>query len=100
MGLGDKAAAFRLIEREMAIVPIEKDAIDGPGWIDILARVAARLGATRPWIAFTETDFRCHPLARWLYSCRSRPRCSGSNPMFDPLRNDARFLKLCEEKQP
>jgi hypothetical protein len=57
MGLGDKAAAFRLIEREMAIVPIEKDAIDGPGWIDILARVAARLGATRPWIAFTETTF-------------------------------------------
>ena len=44
MGLGDKAAAFRLIEREMAAVPIERDALDGPAPIEILARVAARMG--------------------------------------------------------
>ncbi|PYL81388.1 MAG: hypothetical protein DMF21_05495, partial [Verrucomicrobia bacterium] len=30
MGLGDKAAAFKLIERAMVVVPIEKDAKDGP----------------------------------------------------------------------
>src|SRR6266496_5910843 len=44
MGLGDKAAALTLAERAMALVPIEKDALDGPGEIEILARVAARLG--------------------------------------------------------
>src|SRR5207247_2091272 len=44
MGLGDKAAALTLAERAMALVPIEKDALDGPGAIEILARVAARLG--------------------------------------------------------
>src|SRR5438876_6547669 len=44
MGLGDKATAFKLIEREMAVVPIEKDAIDGPSPIEILARVAAQVG--------------------------------------------------------
>ena len=44
MGLDDKAAAFELIERAMAVIPIEKDALDGPYPIEILARVAARMG--------------------------------------------------------
>src|SRR5256885_14091417 len=44
MGLGDKAAAFRLIERAIALHPIEKDAANSPQSIDILARIAARLG--------------------------------------------------------
>ncbi len=48
MGLGDKAAAFTLIERAIALHPIEKDAANSPQSIDILARIAARLGRTRP----------------------------------------------------
>jgi tetratricopeptide (TPR) repeat protein len=44
MGLGDKAAAFKLIERAMVVVPIEKDALDGPFPMENLARVAARMG--------------------------------------------------------
>src|SRR6184192_3100914 len=42
MGLGDKAAAFKLAERAMATIPIEKDALDGPAPIEILARVSAQ----------------------------------------------------------
>ena len=44
MGLGDKAAALALSERAMAAMPIEKDAVDGPIPIEILARVAAQMG--------------------------------------------------------
>src|SRR5213079_1911146 len=44
MGLGDKGAAFKLIERAMAVIPIEKDAVAGPIPIEILARVSARMG--------------------------------------------------------
>ena len=44
MGLGDKAAAFKLIEREMATLPIEKDALAGPVPSEDLARVAAQTG--------------------------------------------------------
>ena len=44
MGLGDKAAAFALIEKAVAAVPIEKDALDGPIPLDILARVSAKTG--------------------------------------------------------
>src|SRR6184192_3128096 len=43
MGLGDKAA-LALSELAMAAIPIEKDAKNGPSPIEILARVAARLG--------------------------------------------------------
>jgi hypothetical protein len=30
MGLGDQAAAFKLIERAMAVIPIKTDAVEGP----------------------------------------------------------------------
>ena len=36
MGLGNKAVAFKLIERAMAMVPVEKDALTGPGQIEVL----------------------------------------------------------------
>src|SRR5205823_9799099 len=44
MGLGNKAAALTLAERAIAANPIEKDAMEGPASIDILARVAAGTG--------------------------------------------------------
>ena len=44
MGLGNKAVALTLAERAMAVTPIEKDAVFGPAPIEILARVAARVG--------------------------------------------------------
>src|SRR5207245_11040511 len=43
MGLGDKAASFNLIERAMAVLSIEKDAVWGPIPIELLARVSARM---------------------------------------------------------
>src|SRR5213595_4265964 len=44
MGLGDKVAALALSDRAIAANPIEKDAVTGPVPIEILARVAARMG--------------------------------------------------------
>src|SRR5207245_1722688 len=44
MGLGDKAAALAMAERTMALIPIEKDALQGAAPIEILARVAAQMG--------------------------------------------------------
>src|SRR5881392_3352306 len=44
MGLGDNATALALAERAIALFPIDKDALTGPRPLDILARVAARIG--------------------------------------------------------
>ena len=79
MGLGDKAAALALVERAMAVIPIEKDAVDGPSPIEILARVAARMGEPDRAIAALQKllsipyEWRAGSEAR-----RSLPRCSGS----------------------
>jgi tetratricopeptide (TPR) repeat protein len=44
MGLGDKPAALALSEQAMTVLPLEKDVVDGPAPIEVLARVAAQLG--------------------------------------------------------
>ena len=78
MGLGDKAAAFKLIERAMAVIPIEKDAVWGPIPIEILARVAARWeNPTAPSPRYRNYS-RYRTMARWLKTCRLLLRCSGS----------------------
>jgi TolB-like protein/Tfp pilus assembly protein PilF len=94
MGLGDKATAFNLIERAMAAITIEKDAIDGPVPIEILARVAARLG---------EPDRAIDALQKLLsipyagaLNAPLTPALLQLDPMFDPLRNDPRFQKLAD----
>jgi len=83
----------------MAAVPIEKDAVDGPQPIEILARVAARTG---------EPDRAIAALQKLLATPYEGALAGGNapltaallrlDPMFDPLRNDPRFQKLCEEK--
>ena len=78
MGLGDKAAAFAFVEKAMAAVPIEKDAIDGPVPIEILARVAAQMGEPDRAIAALQKLLSIPYTAHWLQACRSLPRCSGS----------------------
>jgi TolB-like protein/class 3 adenylate cyclase/Tfp pilus assembly protein PilF len=101
MGLGDKAAAFKLIERAMAAVPIEKDALDGPVPIEILARVAARMGEPDRAIAALQ-KLLSTPYEGLLPVGNPplTPALLRLDPMFDPLRNDPRFQKLVASPTP
>jgi len=100
MGLGDKAAAFKLIEREVAAVPIEKDALDGPGPIEVLARVAAQLGEPDRAIAALQKLLSIPSSSPLASNLPLTPALLRLDPMFDPLRNDPRFQKLVESPAP
>ncbi len=101
MGLGDKAAALTLAERAMAANPIEKDALSGPTPIEILARVAARMGEPDRAIATLQKLLSipyAGPLA--TQNIPLTPALLRLDPMFDPLRNDPRFQKLVASEAP
>ncbi len=82
MGLGDKAAALALAERAMAANPIEKDAVTGPVPIEILARVAARMGEPDRAIAALQKLLSTPTTARWIQSA--------THSCAAPARSDVR----------
>ena len=97
MSLGDKAAALAMSEWAIAANPVEKDAVTGPIPIEILARVAARMGEPDRAIAALQKLLSISYAGAFLAGPLT-PALLRLDPMFDPLRNDPRFQKLCEEK--
>ena len=82
MGLGNKAAALSMAERAIAANPIEKDVVDGPASIEILARVAAQAGEPDRAIAALQKLLSIPYEGRTTYGQRAAyPRLapSGSN---------------------
>ena len=86
-GLGDKNAALQQAQRSVA--QYDNDAVDKPSTETVLAQIQARFGDIESAISaiphllevpagITRTDLRL-------------------NPLWDPLRNDPRFKRLCEE---
>jgi serine/threonine protein kinase/Tfp pilus assembly protein PilF len=94
MALGNNAAAMALADRAIAIIPIEKDALTGPRPLDILARVAARVGDSNRAISALEKLLSIPYEAPLAANPPLTPALLRLDPMFESLRNDPRFQKL------
>ena len=96
MALGDKAAAFALVEQAMSVLPLEKDAPDGPAPIEVFARVAAQMGEPDRAIEALQKLLSIPSEGALASRVPLTPALLRLDPMFDPLRNNQRFLKLSQ----
>jgi len=68
--------------------------------LDILARVSAKMGEPDRAVDALRKLLSVPYASTFAANVPLTPALLRLDPMFDPLRNDRRFKKLCEEKKP
>ena len=102
--IGEKDSALKLAERAIVLLPRAKDAKDGPGFEENLALIQTIFGKNDRAIS-TLTQLLQTPYAYFIGGAIVRgtpvtPALLRLDPLWDPLRSDPAFQKLCEEKKP
>jgi serine/threonine protein kinase/predicted Zn-dependent protease len=97
---GEKDSALKLAERAIMLVPRAIDQVSGPTFEENLALIQTTFGEKSRAIS-TLTQLLQTPYNSWIYA--PTPITSAFlklDPIWDSLRTDPAFHKLCEKKQP
>jgi serine/threonine-protein kinase len=98
--LGERDSALKEAERAIMLAPSAKDTVHRPGDEEILALIQTVLGENSRAIS-TLTQLLKTPYGSLIYGpAPVTPALLRLDPIWDPLRADPAFQKLCEEKQP
>jgi TolB-like protein/Tfp pilus assembly protein PilF len=95
--LDEKGSALNEAQRAIMLLPSNKDRLSGPAFEENLALVEMIIGENSRAIA-TLTRLLQTPYGGWLYSPTPiTPALLKLDPIWDPLRADPAFQKLCQE---
>jgi TolB-like protein/Tfp pilus assembly protein PilF len=97
--LGEKHSAVKAAKRAITLLPRAKDAVEGPDLEENRALIQTIVGDNSRAIA-SLTQLLQTPYAKWVTGKPPiTPALLRLDPIWDPLRADPAFQKLCEEKQ-
>jgi TolB-like protein/Tfp pilus assembly protein PilF len=97
---GEKESALEEAERAIILLPRAKDSVSGPSYEENLAVIQTMFGENSRAIS-TLTQLLQTPYVSAIYGpAPITPALLRLDPLWDPLRADPAFQKLCEEKQP
>jgi serine/threonine protein kinase/Flp pilus assembly protein TadD len=97
--MGEKDSAFNVAEHVIMLMPRGKDPVWGPTVQENLALIQTMFGENSRAIS-TLRELLQTPYTSWLYSPGPvTPALLRLDPLWDSLRADPAFQKLCEEKQ-
>jgi TolB-like protein/Tfp pilus assembly protein PilF len=97
--LGEKEMALSEAERATTLLPSATDSLSGPTREEVLALIQMMFGDS-PQSISTLSRLLQTPYISWLYGpMPATAALLRLDPIWDPLRADPVFQKLCEEKQ-
>ena len=91
-GMGRKEDALREGRKAVELLPVSRDAFDGPSYLEQFAEIQARVGNTDEAISLLRQ------LLEMPAGLVLSPAVLRLDPAWDSIRNDPRFQKLCENK--
>ena len=98
--IGEKDSALKLAERAIMLRPSPKDAVIGPMFEENMAFIQTIFGENSRAISILSQLLQTPYMSLLYFQAPVTPALLRLDPIWDPLRADHAFQKLCEEKQP